>query len=62
MIHYFALDGTYGDATDIIIVHTDDWTNDDWDRIMDAHDIERSSVAQAIAEARRSEPKLILGL
>lgn len=62
MIHYFAGDGNYGDATEIVIVHTDDWTNEDWDKVMDASDNQRAQIASEIAEAKRSETKLILGL
>lgn len=51
-MHYFALDGNYGDATRMIIVHTDDWTNDDWDRIMDSSDSERVRTAEAIMEEK----------
>lgn len=62
MLHYFASDGNYGDASQIVIVHTDDWTNEDWDKIMDASDDERAQVAQDIAEDKRPEARLILGL
>ena len=50
---YFALDGSYGDATEILIVDTDDWTPEEWDAINYATDDERSDMAQAIVEKYR---------
>lgn len=52
MQHYFAQDGNYGDATELIIVDTDKWTEDDWLLIEDAHDSERADLAERIANER----------
>jgi len=46
---YFAADGSYGEATDMIIVDTTDWTNDDWELIEFSADMERSNVAQRLS-------------
>lgn len=50
MQHYFAQDGNYGDAEEILIVDTDLWNEEDWQEIEDAYDGERASVAQRISE------------
>lgn len=47
---YFAQDGNWGDAEDIIILDTDEFTDEDWDEIRSANDYLRSGVAVAIAE------------
>ena len=45
---FFAMDGSYGDATEMIIVDTSMWTGDDWQEVENATDFERSDVAQGI--------------
>lgn len=50
MQHYFANDGNYGDAEEILIVDTDLWNEEDWQEIEDATDSERPQIAQAISE------------
>lgn len=50
---YFAMDGSYGDAEEILIVDTDQWTEDDWDSVHNASDDGRSDVAQSIIEKYR---------
>lgn len=57
-MHYFATDGNYGDATEIIIVHTDNWTEQDWNKILDASDEDRSAVAQSICDSRQQNVRL----
>jgi hypothetical protein len=52
MNYYFATDGNYGDATELIIVDTTNWSESDWQLIEDSHDSERSDVAQRISEER----------
>lgn len=61
-IHYFASDGNYGDASDIVIVHTDNWTSEDWDEIMDGSDTSRIHIAKRIAESKSSGNIRLLGL
>lgn len=52
MEHYFAQDGIYGDATDLVLVDTTNWTEDDWLLIEDAQDYERADLAQRISDER----------
>lgn len=52
MIHYFADDGNYGDATDIAIIHTDKFTEEDWQEVEEAPDNVRKFVAEQIAEKK----------
>ena len=52
MQHYFAQDGNYGDATELIIVDTTNWTEDDWLLIEDATDSERADMAERITIER----------
>ena len=33
MNHYFATDGNYGNAENLVIIDTADWTEDEWDII-----------------------------
>lgn len=49
MASYFGKDGNYGDAENIVIVDTSDWTEDDWQMIDEAGDTDRASVALGIA-------------
>lgn len=49
-MHYFSEDGSYGDATDILVVDTSKWTREDWRDINDASDSTRLDVAIAIAK------------
>lgn len=46
---YFAADGNYGDASDILIVDTENWTNDDWADMDEARDSDRLELAKKIA-------------
>ena len=52
MIHYFADDGNYGDASDIAIIHTDGFTEQDWQEVEEAPDNVRRLVAEQIAEKK----------
>lgn len=52
-MHYFASDGNYGSASDLVVIHTDSWDYDDWDKILEAQDHERYQVAQQIAESKK---------
>jgi hypothetical protein len=58
-MHYFATDGNYGDATDILIVHTGDWAEEDWNKILDASDQDRSAVAQSICDMKQNNIRLL---
>lgn len=52
MDYYFAQDGNYGDATNIVLVDTTNWTEDDWQLVEDTHDSERADLALKISEER----------
>jgi hypothetical protein len=52
-VTYFAIDGNYGDAHGILVADTSTWTQDDWDRIEMAGDMERLAVAVDIANQYR---------
>ena len=45
---YFATDGSYGDATDLIVIDTDLFTEEDWDEIQNASDADRADLAYEI--------------
>jgi len=44
-IHYFAADGNYGNARQLVVVDTSDWTEDEWEDVDNAPDSERGSIA-----------------
>lgn len=43
---FFSIDGSYGSGTDILVVDTSSWTEDDWNLIEEASDSERLEVAR----------------
>lgn len=47
---YFATDGNYGSAEDLLLLDVSNWTADDWQEVDDAGDNERVNVALAISE------------
>ena len=51
-VHYFATDGNYGDATDILIADTSSWTRTEWDAIEEATGNDRVEIARAICERK----------
>jgi len=48
--HYFAKDGSFGDAEDILIVSTKNWTDEEWEQIENCSDGERKELATSIKE------------
>lgn len=42
---YFAKDGSYGSASDLTILNTEHWTEEDWQEIEQASDMTRWHVA-----------------
>ena len=52
-IHYFAKDGNYGDAKDLVIVDTTDWSDDEWADIDFAIDSNRPEIALALSTSRK---------
>lgn len=49
---YFAADGNFGDAQDLILVDTDTFQSDDWDYLLNLSDSDRSTEAYAMAVNR----------
>lgn len=49
MATYFAHDGSYGPAGGIVVIDTSAWSQDDWDQIEEATDMERLAIAIGIA-------------
>jgi hypothetical protein len=47
---YFATDGSYGDASDLAIVDTSEFTEEDWEAIEAEHDWHKPGTAEAIAK------------
>jgi len=50
--YYFAQDGNWGSAEEILLVDTTNWTEEDWELIEDATDSERGQIAQRLSEER----------
>ena len=46
---YFAEDGSYGDAENLVLLDTSNWTDKDWHEIEWSSDWERPIVAQTIS-------------
>ena len=44
-LHYFATDGNYGSADDMVVLDTTDWTDADWEFISECHESNRQYVA-----------------
>ena len=51
-MHYFAADGNYGTAHELVIVDTSKWTEEDWDTIESANDWQRPYVAMNITAVK----------
>lgn len=54
MDSYFAKDGNYGNASELIVVDTSSWSDDDWDELELACDCDRPALAQMITERNES--------
>ena len=52
---YFALDGSYGDAAELLIVDTSMWDEADWEQIHNATDNQRSEIVQSIIDHYRTK-------
>lgn len=52
-MHYFAKDGNYGDASGILILPTDNFTEADWTELSEASDSDRWDLAGQIFEFRK---------
>lgn len=63
MQHYFAIDGNYGDATDLIVIHTDNLTDNDWKIIQESSDSDRQQVVvDLIYNKKEGSQTRLLGL
>jgi len=49
---YFAQDGNFGDATDLVLVDTDTFNADDYNDLLDLSDSDRATAAFAMATNR----------
>jgi len=49
MGHYFATDGNYGDGEGILLLDTNDWTEEMWEAIDEATDSMRIVIAHRFA-------------
>lgn len=47
---YFAADGSYGDAQDLLIVSTSDWSQSDLDLIEETSDFARLAMAITVCQ------------
>jgi hypothetical protein len=50
VLHYFAVDGNYGDASSLTIIDTTDWTDEDFSYIEGVRDYDLPFAARAISE------------
>lgn len=50
---FFALDGSYGDATDLVVLNCEHFNNEDWLAIDEANDFDRLSIARTLAKHYR---------
>lgn len=58
MKHYFATDGNYGDAEDLVVIDSDLFTEDDWTAIGEELDYYRIELAKTIYDHRQKEAGL----
>lgn len=47
-VHYFAQDGTYGEADKLVILETSNWNEEDWEEIDEVPEWDRPRVAKII--------------
>ena len=52
--HYFAKDGSYGDADGLVVIDTSNWTAQDWASLEGAADDMMVVIALGIYELRKS--------
>jgi hypothetical protein len=55
-MHYFAPDGAYGEAHGGILVDAADWSDDEWDLIVDSPEMHRHKVAALIEQSHGRSP------
>jgi RNA binding exosome subunit len=49
-LSYFAKDGNYGNATELVVVNTEKWTGEEWAIIEENSDEDRPAVATQLTE------------
>lgn len=59
-ITYFAADGSFGNAVDLVIIDTTNWDADDWDHVEMAPDRDRARVARELSENNPDQLQLPL--
>jgi len=57
-MHYFATDGNYGDASQMVVLNTDNWTEADWVLLDETIDYDRAQVALDISIKRQSRVRV----
>ncbi len=56
-LHYFAEDGNYGDASNLEVLDTSNWTQDEWQEVEEASDSTRVYIAAYIANKAKDVVK-----
>ena len=54
---YFSTDGSFGDAQDLEIIDTSDWTGEEWDEVQNEMDCFRLATALAITRSKKNKPE-----
>jgi hypothetical protein len=57
-MHYFAKDGNYGDASQMVVLNTDNWTEADWILLDETIDYDRAQIALDISIKRQSRVRV----
>lgn len=57
MLTYFTADGKYGDAKDVTIIDTSEWSETDWDHIKVERDNNRVFIARMISFTKEVEKR-----
>jgi hypothetical protein len=52
-VHYFAADGNFGNATNLVIVDTTDWTDEEWADVEYAIEDQRSTIALSLSTSKK---------
>ena len=60
MTYYFAKDGSFGDAEDIIITDAPNFTEDEWDIVNQVSDAERHNVVAQLLRQTSGQDELPL--
>jgi hypothetical protein len=54
-LHYFAKDGNFGSAEELVIVDTTDWSDDEWADIDFAIDANRPMIALSLSTKKNAK-------